>query len=149
MRGRQPILLGEPLYARVHFPATPKQKALLACLEPRDVPVTVHAGDAIRAALTTASWDHQPIGGIKVVTDQAWFAERPSGTEAVLKIYAESFKDLAHLHRIQEEAYAIIQTAVATKAQALADRSSSAAAGRGVAHGARPGSALNVEPHYR
>ena len=68
--------------------------------------------------LTTAPGNHRPIGGIKVVTDQGWFAARPSGTEAVLKIYAESFKDLAHLRRIQEEAYAIIQTAVATKAQA-------------------------------
>ena len=110
--------LGEPFYARIDFPATPEQKAALARLAPRDVRVTVLAGDPIRAVLTTASGDHRPIGGIKVVTDHGWFAARPSGTEAVLKIYAESFKDLAHLRRIQEEAYAIIQTAVATKPHA-------------------------------
>jgi len=109
---------GEPFYGRVDFPATSAQKAALALLAPRDVRVTVLAGDPIRGVLTTASGDHRAIGGIKVVTDQGWFAARPSGTEAVLKIYAESFRDLAHLLRIQEEAYAIIQTAVAMKAQA-------------------------------
>ena len=108
--------LGEPFYARVDLPATLEQKAVLARLAPRDVPVTVLAGDPIRAVLTTAAGDHRPIGGIKVVTDQGWFAARPSGTEAVYKLYAESFKDRTHLHRIQKEAYAIIQTAVATEA---------------------------------
>ena len=108
--------LGEPFYARVDFPATAEQKAVLARLAQRDVPVTVVAGDPIRAVLTTAPGDHRPIGGIKVVTDQGWFAARPSGTEAVYKLYAESFKDRPHLHRIQEEAYAIIQTAVTTEA---------------------------------
>jgi phosphoglucomutase len=106
--------LGEPFYARVEFPATPEQKAALARLAPRDVRVTVLAGDPIRAVLTSVSGDHRPIGGIKVVTDQGWFAARPSGTEAVYKLYAESFKDRTHLHRIQEEAYAVIQTAVTT-----------------------------------
>ena len=110
--------LGEPFYARIELPATPEQKAALTRLAPRDVRVTMLAGDPIRAVMTTAAGDHRPIGGIKVITDNGWFAVRPSGTEAVLKIYAESFKDLAHLRRIQEEAYAIIQTAVATKAQA-------------------------------
>ena len=106
--------LGEPFYARVEFPATRDQKAALARLEPHDLRVTVLAGDPIRAVITTAPGDHRPIGGIKVVTDQGWFAARPSGTEAVYKLYAESFKDPTHLHRIQEEAYAIIRTAVAT-----------------------------------
>ena len=109
--------LGEPLYARMEFPATPEQKAALARLSPRDVRVTALAGDPIRAVMTTAAGDHRPIGGIKVVTDQGWFAARPSGTEAVYKLYAESFKDRAHLRRIQEEAQAIIRTAVATEAQ--------------------------------
>jgi phosphoglucomutase len=108
--------LGEPFYARLDLPATPKQKAALAGLVPRDVRVTALAGDPIRAVLTTASGDHRPIGGIKVVTDQGWFAARPSGTEAVYKLYAESFRDRAHLRRIQEEGYAIIQTTVATEA---------------------------------
>ena len=108
--------LGEPFYARIEFPATPEQKAVLARLAARDVRVTVLAGDPIRAVMTTASGDHRPIGGIKVVTDQGWFAARPSGTEAVYKLYAESFKDRTHLRRIQEEAHAIIRTAVATKA---------------------------------
>jgi phosphoglucomutase len=108
--------LGEPLYARTEFPAKPGQKAALARLTPRDVQTTVLAGDPIRAVLTKASGT-LPIGGIKVVTDHGWFATRASGTEAVLKIYAESFKDLAHLRLIQEEAYAIIQTAVAMEDQ--------------------------------
>ena len=110
--------LGEPFYARVDLPATPEQKAVLARLAPADVGVTALAGDPIRAVLTTASGNGRPIGGIKVATDQGWFAARPSGTEAVYKLYAESFKDSTHLHRIQEEAYAIIQTAVATEAPA-------------------------------
>ena len=110
--------LGEPLYARVDLPATPAQKVALAGLTPRDVYVTTLAGDPIRAVLNTASGNGRPIGGIKIVTEQGWFAVRPSGTEAVYKLYAESFKDWAHLHRIQDEADAIIQTAVAPTAQA-------------------------------
>lgn len=110
--------LGEPFYARLDFPATPEQKAALARLAPGDVQVTALAGDPIRAVLNTAPGNGRPIGGVKVVTANGWFAARPSGTEAVLKIYAESFRDLAHLGLIQEEAYAIIQTAVGTNAQA-------------------------------
>ena len=109
--------LGEPSYARVDRPVTAAQKAILARLAPRDVQATVLAGDPIRAVLTTAPGNHRPIGGIKVITDQGWFAARPSGTEAILKVYAESFRDLAHLRRIQEEAEAIIQTMVPTYAQ--------------------------------
>ena len=108
--------LGEPFYARVDFPATPGQKAALARLAPRDIPVSALAGDPIRAVLHTAPGNGRPIGGIKVVTEHGWFAARPSGTEAVFKLYAESFQDRTHLNRIQEEAYAIIQTAVATQA---------------------------------
>lgn len=102
--------LGEPFYERVNLPATPEQMAVVGRLTPRDLQVTALAGDPIRAVLTTASGNGRPIGGIKVVTDRGWFAARPSGTEAMLKMYAESFKDLAHLRRIQDEAYAIIQT---------------------------------------
>lgn len=105
-------VVGEPFYERVDLPATPDQKTLLARLAPSDVLVTALAGDTIRAVLTTASGNGRPIGGIKVVTDNGWFAARPSGTEAVCKVYAESFKGRNHLQRIQEEAYAIIQTAV-------------------------------------
>jgi phosphoglucomutase len=106
--------LGEPFYGRVDFPATPVQKAALLRLAPRDVRATALAGDPIRAVLTTAPGNGRPIGGIKVVTDTGWFAARASGTEAVYKLYAESFKDRTHLHRIQEEAHAIIQKAFKT-----------------------------------
>lgn len=102
--------LGEPFYERVNLPATPEQMAVVGRLAPRDLQVTALAGDPIRAVLTTAPGNGRPIGGIKVVTDRGWFAARPSGTEAMLKMYAESFKDPAHLRRIQDEAYAIIQT---------------------------------------
>lgn len=85
---------------------------------PGRIAVTVLAGDPIQAVLTTTSGDERPIGGIKVVTEHGWFAVRPSGTEAVFKLYAESFRDLAHLRRIQEEAYGIIETAVTKEAHA-------------------------------
>lgn len=100
--------LGEPFSTRVDLPATPEQKAALRRLTPGDLHTTTLAGDPIRAVLTTAPGNGRPIGGIKVVTDRGWFAARPSGTEAVLKIYAESFHDPVHLRRIQEEANAII-----------------------------------------
>ncbi|MEX1185229.1 MAG: phosphoglucomutase (alpha-D-glucose-1,6-bisphosphate-dependent) [Gemmatimonadaceae bacterium] len=109
-------MLGEPFYARVDFPATTEQKAALARMQPGDIRGTALAGDTIREVLTTAPGDHRPIGGVKVVTDHGWFAARPSGTEPVLKLYAESFRDRTHLHRIQEEAHAIIQQAFATEA---------------------------------
>ena len=109
--------LGEPFYARVDFPATLAQKAALTRVTPADVGVSVLAGDPIRAVLTTAPGNHRPISGIKVVTDHGWFAARPSGTEAVYKLYAESFEDEAHLHQIQRDAYAIIQTALSTQPQ--------------------------------
>ena len=106
--------LGEPFYARLDFPATPAQKGALARLTARDVAAPTLAGDPIRSVLTTAPGDNRPIGGIKVVTDRGWFAARPSGTEAIYKLYAESFESPAHLHRIQEEADAIIQHAIAS-----------------------------------
>lgn len=109
--------LGEPFYARQDLPATPEQKRALARLTPRSVTDTHLAGDPIRSVLTTASGD-RPIGGIKVVTDHGWFAVRPSGTEPVYKVYAESFRSPVHLQRLQEEASAIIQAAVRGGAQA-------------------------------
>ena len=109
--------LGEPFYARVDFPATSEQKVILARLAPGDIEVAALAGDPILDVLTTAGGDQRPIGGIKVVTERGWFAARPSGTEAVFKIYAESFKDRDHLHRIQEEGRAIIQKTFMKKAE--------------------------------
>ncbi len=109
--------LGEPFYERVDIPATFDQMARLARLVPGDIHVTSLAGDPIRAVLSEAPGNGRPIGGVKVVTDNGWFAARPSGTESIYKLYAESFKDRVHLQRIQEEADAVIQNAVATNAQ--------------------------------
>jgi phosphoglucomutase len=109
--------LGEPFYERIDISATPQQKAVLACLSPSDIQATTLAGETITAVLTTAPGDHRPIGGIKVVTEHGWFAARPSGTEAVCKLYAESFKGRDHPRRIREEAHGIIQKAFTTEAQ--------------------------------
>ncbi len=95
---------GEPIYARMEAPATPKQKQVLKNLSPDDVKETTLAGEPIKAILTRAPGNNAPIGGLKVVADNGWFALRPSGTEDIYKIYAESFIDQAHLHRIQQEA---------------------------------------------
>jgi len=100
--------LGNPIYQRVDAPATPQQKARLAQLAPEDVKATTLAGDAITAKLTKAPGNQAAIGGLKVTTDSGWFAARPSGTENVYKIYAESFKDLSHLQQIFTEAEAIV-----------------------------------------
>ena len=105
--------LGESYYARADFPATPDEKTALARLSVGDVGVTLLAGDAIQQVLTVASGNQQPIGGVKVVTEHGWFAVRPSGTEAMYKLYAESFRNSAHLVRIQEDARAIIRAALA------------------------------------
>ena len=105
--------LGEPAYERIDAAATPEEKSRLGRLAPADLAVATIAGEPITAVLTTAPAGDQPFGGVKVMTASGWFAARPSGTEAVYKLYAESFKDLAHLRRIQEEASTIIQTAVA------------------------------------
>jgi len=100
--------LGAPVYERIDAPATPEQKRLLAQLAPDQVDAKDLAGDAIRAIVTTAPGNGESIGGLKVITDEGWFAVRPSGTEDVYKLYAESFRDRVHLERIQAEAQAIV-----------------------------------------
>jgi phosphoglucomutase len=103
---------GAPAYARVDTPATREQKAALARLSAEQVPASELAGEKILAALTTAPGNGAPIGGLKVVTESGWFAARPSGTEDVYKLYAESFRGPDHLAAIQEEARAIIAEAI-------------------------------------
>ena len=105
--------LGEPVYERIDAAATPEQKAILSKLSPEQVPVSELAGDTIIAKLTTAPGNGALIGGLKVATEQGWFAARPSGTEDVYKLYVESFKGKDHLKRIQEEAQALIGKALA------------------------------------
>jgi phosphoglucomutase len=99
---------GRPVYERIDAPATAEQRARLAKLSPKDIPATELAGDKIDSVLTNAPGDGNAIGGIKVTTKDGWFAARPSGTEDVYKIYAESFQDRDHLQRIQKEAQAMI-----------------------------------------
>jgi phosphoglucomutase len=103
--------LGAPVYARVDAAATPAQKAILKRLSPESVTATTLAGQPITAKLTRAPGNGAEIGGLKVTAADGWFAARPSGTEDVYKIYAESFRDEAHLRRIQEEARAIVDAA--------------------------------------
>ncbi len=104
---------GNPAYARIDAPATPAQKAALARLTPEQVTATNLAGDPITAKLTTAPGNGAAIGGLKVTTDEGWFAARPSGTENVYKIYAESFRGPAHLAQIQDEARAMVTEVLA------------------------------------
>ncbi len=99
---------GEPVYERMDAPATPAQKAALKELSPDQVPGDTLAGEPITAKLTAAPGNDAPIGGLKVVTENGWFAARPSGTEDVYKIYAESFLGRDHLARVQEEAKSIV-----------------------------------------
>ena len=103
---------GEPAYARIDAPATPDEKAKLAALSPDDVTADTLAGEQIVAKLTEAPGNNAPIGGLKVVTENAWFAARPSGTEDVYKIYAESFRGPDHLRQVQEEAQQVVQAAL-------------------------------------
>ncbi len=103
---------GEPVYDRVEAPATPDQKARLAKLSPRQVELTALAGEPIQAVLTRAPGNGASLGGLKVVADGGWFAARPSGTEDIYKIYAESFRGDDHLRRIVEEAQAIVDDAL-------------------------------------
>lgn len=98
---------GTPIYARIDTPATVEQKEILKRLVPQDVKEDTLAGEPVKAILTNAPGNGAPIGGLKVVAENGWFALRPSGTENIYKIYAESFIDEAHLSRIQEEARAI------------------------------------------
>jgi phosphoglucomutase len=99
---------GTPVYERIDAPATADQKRLLRQLSPAAVDAKSLAGEPIRAILTTAPGNGESIGGLKVITDVGWFAVRPSGTEAVYKLYAESFRDRAHLERIQAEAQTLV-----------------------------------------
>jgi phosphoglucomutase len=102
---------GEPVYERLDAPATKAQKAILAKLSPEMVTVTSLAGEAITAKLTNAPGNGAAIGGLKVVTENGWFAARPSGTEDVYKIYAESFNGRDHLLALQAEAREIVDAA--------------------------------------
>ena len=105
--------LGGPIYERIDAPATSDQKSALWTLSPADIRASTLAGDPIQSLITTAPGNGASIGGVKVVTAFGWFAARPSGTEAVYKLYAESFKGRDHLRRIQEEAQAIVIGALA------------------------------------
>ena len=102
------------MYARVDAPATPKEKAILKKLSPASVAATQLAGEPITAKLTRAPGNGADIGGLKVTTKDGWFAARPSGTEDVYKIYAESFRDEAHLARILDEARAMVSAALSS-----------------------------------
>jgi phosphoglucomutase len=103
---------GAPAYRRIDAPATPSVRAALGRLSPDDVTATALAGDPITAKLTRAPGNDAPIGGLKVVSTEGWFAARPSGTENVTKLYAESFRGEEHLGRILDEARAIVDAAV-------------------------------------
>ncbi len=103
---------GDPAYARVDAPATREQKAVLAKLTPEQVTATDLAGEPITARLTSAPGNGEPIGGLKVTTEHAWFAARPSGTEDVYKIYAESFRGPEHLAQVQEAAREVVSAAL-------------------------------------
>jgi phosphoglucomutase len=103
--------LGDPVYERIDAAATREQKATLARLAPDDLAMRELGGDPVTSVITAAPGDGKPIGGVKVITEHGWFAARPSGTEEVYKLYAESWKGAAHLRLIQDEAQAIIARA--------------------------------------
>jgi phosphoglucomutase len=104
---------GEPVYDRVEAPATPEQKQTLAQLSPQQILSAELAGEKIESILTRAPGNGAPIGGLKVIAESGWFAARPSGTEDIYKIYAESFRGAEHLRRILVEAQAIVSAALA------------------------------------
>ena len=108
---------GEPVYDRVEAPATPDQKKILAKLSPQNVGLTELAGEAIQSILTQAPGNGAPIGGVKVMAQSGWFAVRPSGTEDICKVYAESFRGRDHLRRILEEAQMIVSDALTASPQ--------------------------------
>jgi phosphoglucomutase len=112
--------MGDPLYERIEAAATPEEKAVLEKLSPADIQVEEVAGEKVQQILTNAPGDGNRIGGIKVITQNGWFAARPSGTEEIYKIYAESFLGASHLRQLQEEAQTIVS-------QTLARRTASAA----------------------
>ena len=101
--------LGDPAYERIDAPVTLEAKDALAHATASQLAITVLGDDPVTSVLTNAPGNGLSIGGIKVVTKNAWFAARPSGTEAVYKLYAESFKGADHLRRVQEEAQAALQ----------------------------------------
>jgi len=103
---------GGPFYERVDAPATPVQRAKLAKLSPEAVTASTLVGEPITAKLTNAPGNQAPIGGLKVIAASGWFAARPSGTESIYKIYAESFKDREHLDAVLSEAQAIVGNAL-------------------------------------
>jgi phosphoglucomutase len=104
---------GSPSYERIDAPASSSQKAVLKKLSPSAVAAEKLAGETITAKLTRAPGNDAEIGGLKVITENCWFAARPSGTEDVYKIYAESFLGEDHLQQVQEEAVAIVSAAFA------------------------------------
>lgn len=108
---------GNPTYERMDAPATPEQKSILQKLSPESIRSKTMAGEPIQTVLTNAPGDGNPIGGVKVMTENGWFAARPSGTEDIYKIYAESFLGKEHLRRIQEEAQSIVGEALKEPAQ--------------------------------
>jgi phosphoglucomutase len=103
---------GAPAYDRIEAPATPGQKELLGKLSPQQVKRADLAGEKIQTILTKAPGNGAPIGGLKVAAASGWFAARPSGTENIYKIYAESFRGAEHLRRIEEEAQTIVSEAL-------------------------------------
>jgi phosphoglucomutase len=108
--------LGEPVYDRIEAPATPDQKVRLAKLSRRQVTITQLAGETIQTVLTEAPGNGAPIGGVKVIAKSGWFAARPSGTEEIYKIYAESFRGASHLRDLQQAAQAVVGRALARPA---------------------------------
>ena len=112
--------LGDPVYERMDAPATPEQKAVLEKLSPSDIHVNEVAGEKVQQILTVAPGDGNPIGGIKVIAENGWFAARPSGTEEIYKIYAESFLGQDHLRQIEEEAQTIVSETLERSARAAA-----------------------------
>ncbi len=135
---------GAPFYARTDAPATPEQKALLGKLSPQQVRAKELAGEPIEAILTNAPGDGNAIGGLKVTTRNGWFAARPSGTENIYKIYAESFVSEEHLRRIQEEAQTLVSEVLARLTRLRAARAidchpeRSEGSGRGLRKNAAP-----------
>jgi phosphoglucomutase len=105
--------LGDPAYERIDAPATAEQKTILKRLSPEQLKISTLGGEPITAMSTRAPGNDAPLGGLKVVTESGWFAVRPSGTEDVYKLYAESFRGTDHLRRIQAEAQALVEATFA------------------------------------
>ena len=106
---------GTSYYTRIDAPATPEQKARLQKLSPEAVKVETLAGETITAKITRAPGNDAPIDGLKVVTANGWFAARPSGTENIYKIYAESFRDATHLATLVREAQELVDAAISAR----------------------------------